>query len=489
MENYLDLIIGKLRNLTLNAIGVDRDLYKLLSDKDIGAVKAMMQNRDDEVCQAISEYNPDSHRVNNRPNKLRKNKQPYETEKLPRSRQRYINEVELFFLLGKPIKWRNDTATDSRTDTAFLAYNRFLRELRFDTLFRQAKRLAGAETESAIIFHYQNDNGQPKAIAKVISYSKGYRLRPLFDQWGILRAFGYGYNIKKGNAVIEHFDIETPTTIFECESAKIGWKVTAKPNKTGKINAIYLRQDKAWNGVQSRIDREEYIDSKTADSNNYFADPKLTVTADIVSTLADRETPGELITMHGTDSKVAYLAPPDYSTMKESEKNDLNRSILFDTFTPDFSFDTMKGLGTLSGDALRRAMTLGYIKRDNLMEIYNELVDRAKNLILAIMKNITHPELSAEIDAIKISHEFSEPFTEDSQTSWTAISQLYEKGVASLETVVKMLALTDASSEEVERIRNNKLHNIMLSMRASEESKKIIDGSASGEGDTQNASS
>lgn len=485
MENYIELLIGRLRNLTLNAMGVDRDLYKLLSDKDVGAVKAMMQNRDEEVCQAISEYNPDSHKVNNRPNKVRKNRQPYESEKLPRSRQRYINEVELFFLLGKPIKWKNDTATDSSTDMAFLAYNRFLRELRFDTLFRQAKRLAGAETESAIIFHFQNDNGKPSAIAKVISYSKGYRLRPLFDQWGILRAFGYGYNIKKGNAVIEHFDIETPTTIFECESAKVGWKVTAKPNPTGKINAIYIRQEKAWNGVQSRIDREEYIDSKAADSNNYFADPKLMITADMVKTLADRETAGELLTMYGTESRAEYLSPPEYSTMKETEKNDLNRSILFDTFTPDFSFDTMKGLGTLSGDALRRAMTLGYIKRDNIMEIYNELVDRAKNLILAIMKHITHPELSAEIDKIKISHEFSEPFTEDSQTSWTAISELYVKGVASLETVVKMLALTDAPSEEVERIRDNKLRNVMLSMRAAEESQKLIDGSASSETDIQ----
>lgn len=476
MNNYIDTIFNKLRNITLNAVGVDRDLYQLLADKDIGAVKSLMQNRDEEVATALREYDTETHKVNSRPNKLRKGENPYITEKLPRSRQRYINEVELFFLLGKPLKWKNNTATDANTDTAFVAFNQFLKELRFEVLLRQAKRLAGAETEAAIIFHYQNDNGKPSAIAKVISYSKGYRLRPLFDQWGTLRAFGYGYSIKKGTKVEEHLDIETPEFIFECKSSKIGWDVVSKPNPTGKINVIYIRQEKAWNGVQNRIDREEYIDSKAADSNNYFADPKLTVTADVINQLASRETVGELISVTGKDSKVEYLAPPEYSTMKETEKVDLNRSILFDTFTPDFSFDTMKGLGTLSGDALRRAMTLGYIKRDNLMEIYDEIVDRAKNLILAIMAKVTHPELATELNTIRISHEFTEPFVEDSQTSWTAISELYVKGVASLETVVKMLALTDAPSEEVERIRDNKLQNVMLSMRASEMSQQLING-------------
>ena len=39
----------------------------------------------------------ESHEVNKRPNKHRKNQEPYITEKLPRGRQAYINEVELFF--------------------------------------------------------------------------------------------------------------------------------------------------------------------------------------------------------------------------------------------------------------------------------------------------------------------------------------------------------------------------------------------------------
>ena len=139
----------------------------------------------------------------------------------------------------------------------------------------------------------------------------------------------------------------------------------------------------------------------------------------------------------------------------KAEKQDLNDSILFDTFTPDFSFDKIKGMGTLSGDAIKNAMILGYIKRDNRKEMYEELIDREKNLIISILKYL-HLDKTAGLDKLEISFEFSEPFTEDKQRTWNAIGKLYTDGIASLEQVVQMLALTDAPEEEVERIRSEK---------------------------------
>lgn len=177
--NYIEAIFNLLRNKTLNSLGVERDLIRLIQDRDISQVQTLLQNRDTEVIEAIEEYHPTTHKVNQRKNKLRKNKEPYIVEKLPRTRQRYINEVELFFLLGSPIKWRND---GEGTDEAFKAYNDFLQDTRFHTTIRQAKRLAGAETESAKVYHIYDDNGKPGVKVLVISKSKGYTLRPLFDQ-------------------------------------------------------------------------------------------------------------------------------------------------------------------------------------------------------------------------------------------------------------------------------------------------------------------
>lgn len=460
--NFIEAVFNLLRNKTLNSLGVERDLMKLIQDRDISRVQTLLQNRDVEVIQSIEEYNPITHEVNKRRDKMRKDKEPYKVEKLPRTRQRYINEVELFFLLGNPIKWKNNV---KGTDEAFKAYNDFLQDTRFHTTMRQAKRLAGAETESAKVYHIYDDNGKPGVKVLVISKSKGYILRPLFDQYENMIAFGYGYNLKEGDRTVEHFDIETPSYIFRCKKVNIGWEVTPLVNPSGKINVIYYKQDKAWYGTQPRCDREEHIDSKAADTNNYFADPKLKATTDVIQSLADAGTVGEIIQLSSKDnSSIDYLVPPEYSSMKDSEKKDLNNSILFDSFTPDFSFENMKGMGTLSGEALKRAMTLGYIKRDNLKETYDILVDREKNLILAIMMNVTHIHLREQLAKMNITHEFAEPFNEDKEKLWASIGKLYSDGIISLDLAVNMLALTDAPQEEIERIKNEKLDSINVGL-------------------------
>ena len=437
----------------LNSLGAEKDLLTLIQEGDIERVKSMMLDRDEEVKKAIQEYTPSLHKVNERPNKFRRGQDPYFTEKLPRGRQKYINEVENFFLLGQPIQWK---AKSENTDNAFSAFNEFLRDTRFNTTMREAKRLAGAETESAKVYHlYQDKDGNPAVKVKVISKSKGYTLRPLFDQWDNLIAFGYGYYVNEGNNVVEHFDVETPEYIYRCKKTKLGWEINPIENKSGKINVIYYRQPKAWDGVQERIHREEMVDSKAADSNNYFADPKLKVTSDIIGLRNGGGTQmvGEVIQMSNkSTSEVEYLTPPDYSTMKEAEKKDLADSILFDTFTPDFSFENMKGLGTLSGEALKRAMTLGYMKRDNLKEIYDILVDREKNLILAIMQNVTHISMREELSRLEIEHEFSEPFVEDKSAKADNVINLYNAGLISLDTGIEMLGYTDVPEEEKSRI-------------------------------------
>ena len=167
------------------------------------------------------------------------------------------------------------------------------------------------------------------------------------------------------------------------------------------------------------------------------------------------ETVGEVLQLTNKEiSAVDYLVPPEYSSMKESEKEDLNSSILFDSFTPDFSFENMKGLGTLSGEALKRAMVLGFIKRDNLKETYDILVDREKNLVVSIMMNVTHIHLREKLSKMVVEHEFSEPFSEDVQEKWASIGKAYNDGIISLEQAVNILALADNPQEEIERIKS-----------------------------------
>ena len=168
---------------------------------------------------------------------------------------------------------------------------------------------------------------------------------------------------------MQHWDVHTAELIFRCEKAAIGWDVETLPNPTGKINAIYIRQPKAWEGAEPRIEREEMLDSKVADTNNYFADPIATATADVISSMLDPSKPGKLIQLSGPNSQFSYVNPPQQSQLREAEKQDLEKSILFDTMTPDLSFDNLKGMGTLSGTAIRNSFILGYMTRARNMEI------------------------------------------------------------------------------------------------------------------------
>lgn len=445
-------IFNVIRNKVLNSMGVERDLIQLLEDRDISAVKSMLQDRDSEVEEAIREYNPFTHKVMRRPDKPRKGKKPYPTEKLPRGRNRYINEVELYFLLGNDIKWKLENIDGS--EEAFSAFNQFLIDTRFNTTMRQAKRLAGAETESAKLYHiFQDEKNNPQVKVVVLARSKGHDLRPLFDQYGNMKAFGHGYYLNEGGNTIEHFDLHTADMIYRCRHLSPGWEVRPIENPTGKINVIYYRQEKAWGDLQPRIDREEHIDSNTADIVNYFANPIAFVSTDIVQSVPDTQNPGNMIT--GTkDSVFKYIDPPLNSATMAQEKQDIANSILFDSFTPEFTPEKMIGLGTLSGEAIKRAMVLGYIKRDNRKEIYDELVDREKNLVLAIMMNVTHIGMKEELSKLRIIHEFSEPFNEDVTAKWAAVGRAYSDGIMSLEQAVQEISVSDNPQKEIEQIQS-----------------------------------
>lgn len=448
LSEYINDITTFFKNKVLNSAGAERDFLQLIEDRDIGTALSLMQDRDTDVDNAIKEYNPQTHKVMYRPNKYRDGKDPYITEKLPRSRQRYINEVELFFLLGRPIVWKKKEGEDE----AFQLFMDFLSDHHFNSTLRKCKRLAGAETESAKVYYIYNQDGEAQVKEVVCSRSEGYKLRPLFDKYKNMRAFATGYKEKRGGKTVECWDIQTKDFIFFCRKRPIGWEVETFENPTGKINAIYYQQRKAWEGAEKRLAREEDLDSKIGDTNNYFADPIATATADVIQSMVDPDRPGKLIQLMGTNSRFEYVNPPQASELRTSEKKDLESSILFDTFTPDLSYDNLRGMGSLSGAAIRNALILGFIKADNYKETYEELVARERNLIISILIYL-NPDKKKMLEELKIEFEFSSPFDDDKQALWRAICDVYKSGLVSLERAVELLALSDAPEEEVERIK------------------------------------
>lgn len=453
--NILNTIVNSLNA----AFGRKQSFEELLVQKDIDRLIRQFQNRDDEVDKALDEYDVTKHKIMARPNKFVKNKKgeivkEIKQWKLPIPYQKYINEIALVFLYGQPVKF--NLITEEHRE-AFSYFKDLIKTIRFDSRIRQAKRLAGAETESALLLHvYKNDEGAPDALLKVLSKSKGDLLRPMFDTFDRMIAFGRGYYVKIEGISVFHFDIYTKDKIYNCRKLDVGWAVNEEVNSIGKIPIIYFHQEAEHADVQSLIDREEYIASITADVNDYFASPAVKATADVIENLPDKGEPGKLFLLAGKDSVLEYLKVEGVPELKKQELDYLEKQILNKSFTPKIDFESMKGLSNTSAKALKQMMVLAEIKTKKHQEVHDELIDRFINLIRAAIANVLNIKIASQIKAMIIDHSFQSPFADDVAEMITNLVNSVENDLMSEETAREMHPLISDSTAENERINKER---------------------------------
>lgn len=458
--------------------GIKGIVISMLNDGNVDDAINLFENRDEIVEKAISEYNTETHSIMARADKVRKDKSDYRTWKLPRNWQQYINEVELYFLLANGVKWEmlnDDQEGNERLQEAFMLYSKLLKQLHYDSRTREFKRLAGAETECAKLYAYYKDEGEAKLRIVVLARSKGYHLRPLFNKFGDLKAFAVGYDLRdeKGN-LLHRYDIYMSETIYHCKqkevgSEDIGWTVETEVNPFGKIPIIYARQNKAWAGAEERIERDEWLDSKNADCNEYFADPMLKMSKSVKNGLMDPKASGKVIQVGNKDDVFEYVTPPDASDMKEKEKSVLKESILNGTMTPDFSYENVKGLGAISGEAITKANILAYIKRLNNMEIYDELFERDASLLIEIMATVLYPAKRDIIRSMELNHIYQDPAIGQSDNS-EEIARWADIGMSD-----------EAIVEANRNVSNKRLELKRLRLKREEEEKRAAQSNSNNE--------
>lgn len=447
--------------ITLNAKGVKLSVITLLNDGKVEEALRLFQDNSAKVLPAIKEYEASKHKITERPDKKVKNKEDYKTHKLPISYQKYINEIEKFFLLGQPLKWemRNPVDEQNALKSTFSLFLDFLRGQHYDTNNSKAKRLAGAETECAKLYAIYKDEGEEKIKTLVLAKSLGYDLRPLFNRMGDMKAFAVGYTLKNAeNITYKHWDIYFSEVIYHCdqswksEGESDEWIIEKEVNFIGKIPIIYFTQSVAWDGAQERIERLEEMDSKTADIIDYTDNPILILSQKVQNSLAGAKEVGKVIRINTKDDVVKYLEVPNQNEAKQQERDNIEQSIALTTFTPDFTYKNVKGLGAISGAAISKANILGYLKRTTLMEIYDEMFERDCSVIKAILGNILYPNKKSEIDKMDIHHIYQDPAIGIDDNS-EEISRWKEIGAMSTESAVAANRNVQNKELEVERIK------------------------------------
>lgn len=453
-------IINVFTNYLNSVVGRNQEFEQLIKAKDISRVKELFSTRENLVAEAMKEYDPKTHEIMNRPDKILKNpkgetKGTLKRWKLPVNYPQYINEISLVFLYGRPVKWSN---LSENTDNAFKEVQNLIKRTRFDSKIRQCKRLAGSETQSAMLFRvFRNSENKPDCQIRVLAKSKGDEIYARWDMYENLVSFAWGYYVKDSSTQTSyHFDIFTPDVIYRCKRVLTGWEVKEELNQIGKIPVILFQQDKEWKGVEPLIEREEYIGSATADTNDYFSNPIFMVNHDIIKSMPEKDQEGKTILAKGIDdvSKVAkYLTWDNAPESKKQEIEWLQKHILSKTFTPNIDFDSMKGLSNVSGKALKQMMLLADIKASKHKETHDELLDRIGNIFIAIVGNVLNIRLKKECNDLMLGHEFQEPFGEDIAEVIENLAKAKDSDLLSTEGAIERNPLVKDKDLELKRMK------------------------------------
>lgn len=448
------------RNYVNSLVGVNQEFEELLAAKDISAVKEKMDCQIDDARSALSEYDTSSHKIMKREDKIITDKKGnfLRTEpvwKLPIPYPVYINEMSLVFLYGRPVKW---SQLSQGTDNAFAAYQDLIKYTRFNSKIRQCKRIAGSETESAMLFRvFSDEYNRPDVQIRVLAASKGDEIYTRWDNYDNLISAAWGYYVKiNGGAIEYHFDIYTKDNIYRCARKSLGWEVIPETNFIGKIPIIIFRQKKEWDGVEYLIHREESIASRTADTNDYFADPIAIMAADLIKNMPEKKEAAKLLITNdadGVDKAARYLTWDNAPESKKQEIEWLQDQILNKSFTPKITLDTMKSVSQLSAKALRTVMMLADIKASKHKEVHDELLDRISSLIISIIGNVLDVSLKSECDKLKVGHEFQEPFGEDVTDDLENVIKSVDAGIMSTESAIEQNPLVKDVKRERERIQ------------------------------------
>lgn len=463
-------LFNTIKNDVKAAVGYQQTFTELLESKDVARAVGMMTNCSIKAAQNLKEYDVRQHVINER-----KDRPIYDKKgnfirwgkrwRIPIPYQTFINEIALVFLYGRPVKWVQNS---EGTDDAFERYKRLLAEIRFDAHVREAKRVAGSEGTSAILYHvYKDAEGKPRLLLNVLSKKSGDDIYFIKDQYKRLTAFAWGYYLTEaGNKTVYHVDLYTAETEYHAKRANVGWEVMVQENPIGKIPVLLMEQEVEHEGTQPMIERTEALTSTDADVNDRFANPAMVATAEILNSLPKAEEEAKLYILKN-GGKVEYLTWDQASQSKQNEYERLDKHILSKSFTPNIDFDNMKSLGNLSAKAIRKVMLLAVIKAEKRKETHDGYMNRHASLMLAIMGNVLDYAHKSEYEKLEIGHEFQEPFGEDVSETLSDILKQYGAGGMSTQTMLELSYLIKNAQKEMELIKAEQAERMQQQMELS----------------------
>lgn len=463
------------------------ELFKNASANDIIAeLKSKRTTAQPDTQQAKKALDPKLHDINNpiiRPDKRVKidnegddadkvistgeDGGSYRIEKVARiaiALQKLIIGRAAAFCFGNPVAYNATPETDGER-IVLKALERILNDNKTTSKNRKIARAIFGYKECAELWYVQegkkahNKYGFPtkfKLRCALFSPMFGDTLYPYFDETGDLLAFSRSFSRTTSDKKrFDYFETYTDTEHWLWVNGASGFEVVeGYPKKVaiGKIPIVYGCQDHfETEDVDSLIDRLEKLLSNFADTNDYHASPKIFTTGDIFG-FAKKGESGAII--QGEEGATAqYLSWQNAPESVKLEIETLLKVIYAITQTPDISFESVKGLGAISGVALKLLFMDAHLKVQDKKEVFDEYLQRRVNVIKAFI-GLFNTELEADADLLEVEPEITPYMLTnelDEINMWLAANG--NKPLVSQKASVKGANLTQDPEKDFEQIQ------------------------------------
>lgn len=327
--------------------------------------------------------------------------------------QKLIIKRAVSFCFGNPVLY-NSTTENENQQAIVKALQKILYNVKSNALNRKIGRSIFAFKECAEYWYTVEQphskygfNSRYKLRCMLFSPEQGDTLYPFFDETGDMVAFSRSFARKDLK--------EQVTTFFETFTANEHWlwclgasgyevvEGYPKPIAIGKIPVVFGHQPYfETEEVDKLIDRLEKLLSNFADTNDYHASPKLFVTGNVVGWAKKGEAGAVIEGEEG--ATMQYVSWQNAPESVKLEIDTLLQMIYTITQTPDISFDAVKGLGAISGVALKLLFMDAHLKVQDKREIFDDYLQRRVNVILAYIA-MMNTRLANDCEAIEIEPE------------------------------------------------------------------------------------
>lgn len=313
-----------------------------------------------------------------------------------------------------------------------------------------------SQTEVAEIWYSEKDaNNNVRLKCNIYTPYGGNQLIPVFDGNNDMIAFGRAFKTKSDNDLdVSHLHVYTIDKLIKYSKSKDtnGWVIDDEiPLLYGKIPVIYYSiPQSCWEIVQPLIERVEFLLSNHADTNDYNGSPILLALGTIKGWSRKGEAGKVIEAENGADLK--YIESANTPESIKMEWENLMELISTMTQSPNLSMEKMAKLTNASGEALERMLMNAHLGAMDLQNgVYGIGIQRRLNFLVSACSNIFTD--CKDGGTLEITPEFG-LFRLDNTKQLAEVAKLLkESGLASDESLIGYVGLSDDPASELEKIK------------------------------------